>query len=113
VATLKQQLIREQFHEVRECRADNARASCAVLYTDTNNGDFHWAVYDHARKDWGGKLSANGTIARFKRPGDFIRQYPKDEQGKVSMTYYCKVFDQEPGRISDEKLHDDAKRCSD
>lgn len=58
--------------------------NCVVLYV--LNGDvFHAAIFDHARCDWGSKLSAGGPIARFKRARDYLDGSPAGSR----MVFYC------------------------
>ncbi len=73
-----------------DCDADDNKKYCAVLYADRDSGfPMHAAVLDWKRCDWGGKLSGDGLIARFKDPRDYLLLLDEEERAKVSLTFYC------------------------
>lgn len=84
---------------------------CAVMYYNKEDGEaFHWAAYDGDRGDWGGKISANGDIVRFKKPEDYLKWLSEEVRESTGMVFYCK--EGEPKKISDEKLDEGTKPCT-
>lgn len=97
------------------CGAGQSK-NCVVLYMDASGAVFHGAIFDHARCDWGSKLSAGGAIARFRRARDYLDGSPPGSR----MVFYCPgppgsrpgggdPIVPAPGRqLTDEQLHDGA-----
>lgn len=94
-----------------DCDAADNNKYCAVVYSDKDSGFLmHCAVLDWETCDWGGKLSGDGLIARFKDPRDYLLLLDKKERSKVKLTFYCLEEGREPpDYISDIDLFNKAR----
>ena len=78
---------------------------CVAVYV-CDGQVVHAAILDKVHGDWGGKLSAGGPIARFRRPEDYF------EEGRVpdgcAIRFWCPPRPLGGTQLPDDQLHRDA-----